>query len=148
MSPSPAPAQSYENHVRRIPCLYWAAAGALALNALWSLYLLFRMPSVGTALGCLTALALGVTLLYVRTNSLIVQNRVIRLEERLRLERLLPADLQPRIPELSLAQLVALRFAGDAELAELTRQALDGPITEKDEIKRRVKDWRADWLRV
>ena len=97
---------------------------------------------------CLTALALGVTLLYVRTNSLIVQNRVIRLEERLRLERLLPADLQPRIPELSLAQLVALRFASDAELADLTRQVLDGTITEKDEIKKRVKNWRADWLRV
>ena len=148
MSPSPAPAQSYENHVRRIPRLYWAAAGALALNALWSFYLLFRMPSVGTALGCLTALALGVTLLYVRTNSLVVQNRVIRLEERLRLERLLPADLQPRISELALAQLVALRFASDAELADLARQVLDGPITEKAEIKKRVKNWRADWLRV
>ena len=71
-----------------------------------------------------------------------------REDVRLRLERLLPEDLKPRIPELSISQLVALRFAGDAELAELTRQALDGPITDRDEIKKRVRSWRADWLRV
>lgn len=146
--PQPVAEQSYANHVRRIPALYWAASLAILADILWSLWLLVRMPSVGTAVGLATALALGITLGFARTNALTVQNRIIRLEERLRLERLLPEELKPRIGELSLSQLVALRFAGDAELAELTRQALDGPITDKDEIKKRVRSWRADWLRV
>jgi len=140
--------QSYANHVRRIPPLYWAAALAILADVLWALWLLIRVPSIGTAVGLATALALGITLGFARTNALTVQNRIIRLEERLRLERLLPEDLRARIGDLSLAQLVALRFASDAELAELTRQALDGPILGKDEIKKRVKSWRADWLRV
>ena len=146
--PQPVADQSYQNHVRRIPPLYWAVALAILADALWALWLLIRLPSIGTALGLATALALGGTLYFARINALTVQNRVIRLEERLRLERLLPDDLEPRIPELSPAQLVALRFASDAELADLTRQVLDGPITEKSEIKQRIKSWRADWLRV
>ena len=146
--PQPVPEQSYANHVRRIPALYWAASLAILADIVWSLWLLVRMPSVGSAIAFATAVALGITIYFARVNALTVQNRVIRLEERLRLERLLPEDLKPRIPELSISQLVALRFAGDAELAELTRQALDGPILGKDEIKKRVKSWRADWLRV
>jgi hypothetical protein len=146
--PQPVADQTYQNHVRRIPLLYWAVALAILADALWALWLLIRLPSIGTALGLATALALGGALYYARINALTVQNRVIRLEERLRLERLLPDDLKPRIPELSPAQLVALRFASDAELPDLTRQVLDGPITGKTEIKQRIKTWRADWLRV
>ena len=146
--PPPVVEQSYANHVRRVPLLYWAAALAILADLLWTLYLLYRLPSLGSALGTLTALALGVTLYYARVNAQIVQNRVIRLEERLRLERLLPDELRVRIGELSLSQLVALRFASDGELPELVRQVLDGPIPGRDAIKRRVKSWRADWLRV
>lgn len=146
--PQPVAEQSYANHVRRIPPLYWAAALAILADILWALWLLIRMPSIGTAVGLATALALGITLGFARTNSLRVQDRIIRLEERLRLERLLPEDLRARIAELTVSQLVALRFASDAELAELTRQALDGPIRDPDEIKKRVRSWRADWLRV
>jgi len=146
--PQPAAEQSYANHVRKIPPLYWIASGAILADLLWTLWLLVRMPSVGTAVGFATAVALGLTLYYARVNALTVQNRVIRLEERLRLERLLPEQLRPRIGELSVRQLVALRFASDAELPELARQALDGPIADPDEIKRKVRSWRADWLRV
>ena len=144
----PAAEQSYANHVRKIPPLYWAASAAIAADILWTLWLLVRMPSVGTAVGFATAVALGLTIYYARVNALTVQNRVIRLEERLRLERLLPEELRPRIAELSVRQLVALRFASDAELPDLARQALDGPIADPDEIKRKVRSWRADWLRV
>ncbi len=146
--PQPAAEQTYANHVRKIPPLYWAASLAILADLLWTLWLLVRMPSVGTAVGFATAVALGLTIYYARVNALTVQNRVIRLEERLRLERLLPEELRPRIAELSVRQLVALRFASDAELPELARQALDGPIADPDEIKRKVKSWRADWLRV
>ena len=146
--PQPAAEQTYANHVRKIPPLYWAASLAILADLLWTPWLLVRMPSVGTAVGFATAIALGLTIYYARVNALTVQNRVIRLEERLRLERLLPEELRPRIAELSVRQLVALRFASDAELPELARQALDGPIADPDEIKRKVKSWRADWLRV
>jgi len=146
--PQPAAEQTYANHVRKIPPLYWAASLAILADLLWTLWLLVRMPSVGTAIGFATAVALGLTIYYARVNALTVQNRVIRLEERLRLERLLPEELRPRIAEMSVRQLVALRFASDAELPELARQALDGPIADPDEIKRKVKSWRADWLRV
>lgn len=146
--PQPAAEQTYANHVRKIPPLYWAASLAILADLLWTLWLLVRMPSVGTAVGFATAVALGLTIYYARVNALTVQNRVIRLEERLRLERLLPEELRPRIAEMSVRQLVALRFASDAELPELARQALDGPIADPDEIKRKVKSWRADWLRV
>jgi hypothetical protein len=77
-----------------------------------------------------------------------VQDRVIRLEERLRLEKVLPADLQPRISELTTKQLVALRFASDEELPELVRRVLGGELTERNDIKRAVRSWRADHQRI
>ncbi len=77
-----------------------------------------------------------------------VQDRVIRLEMRLRLAGLLPADLQARIQELTVDQLVSLRFASDAELPGLTRKVLDDKITDRKSIKKLVKDWQADWMRA
>jgi len=140
--------QTYANHVRRLPPLYLATALLLAGNLVFTVAVWWTWTRTLTLIPIFVAIALIGTLWYVRVNALVVQNRIIRLEERLRLERLLPEDLRARIGDLSLAQLVALRFASDAELAELTRQALDGPILGKDEIKKRVKSWRADWLRV
>src|SRR5690606_32484761 len=77
----------------------------------------------------------------VRRYALIVQDRVIRLEMRLRLERMLPADLQPKIADLTLGQLVALRFASDAELPELTRKVLAENLQNRTAIKRQIKNW-------
>jgi hypothetical protein len=105
-------------------------------------------PSFITAWNLVVALALGGLAWYARINALVVQDRVIRLEERLRLERLLPDDLKPRIGELSVAQLAALRFAGDSELAGLVRQIVDENLSDRDTIKRRIRDWRPDHLRV
>ena len=73
---------------------------------------------------------------------------MIRLEERLRLANILPADLKARIGELSTGQLIALRFASDAEVTELTREVLAGDIQDKKAIKGKIKSWRADHLRV
>jgi hypothetical protein len=77
-----------------------------------------------------------------------MQDRIIRLEMRLRLERLLPPEQRADIAKLSLGQLVALRFASDAELPALAKDVVANRIEDRKEIKRRVKDWQADWLRV
>jgi len=77
-----------------------------------------------------------------------VEDRVIRLEERMRLEKLLPDDLKPRIPEFTSGQLVAMRFAGDAELPALARKVLTGNIKEGRAIKQMVQNWRPDFLRA
>lgn len=85
---------------------------------------------------------------YTRAFPIGVQDRVIRLEERLRMERLLPADLKPRIGDFSTDQLIALRFASDAELPDLARRVLEEDMTDRDAIKRAVKGWRPDHQRI
>lgn len=144
----PESSQSYENHVRRLPAPYLAVALAITLHVVLSAAQLVLQPSLRALWQLVVALALGGMVWILRTNSLRVQNRIIRLEERDRLRRLLPADLQPRIEELSLGQLVALRFASDAELPELARAVLAEGLTDRDAIKRRVRSWRADHLRI
>ena len=93
-------------------------------------------------------MALGLLAWYLRTFPLKAQDRIIRLEETLRLERLLPADLKPRIGDLRPGQLIALRFASDEELPDLTRAVLAGEVTGSDEIKKRARNWRADHFRM
>lgn len=140
--------QTYANHVRRVPLIYWAGALALVAQIGVSVYALWIGRWIPGALGLLSAAGAGVALYYARTNALVVQTRLVCLEERLRLERLLPADLRARLPELSADQLVATRFASDGEVAELVRAVLDERLARRKEIKRRVRDWRADWHRV
>ena len=77
-----------------------------------------------------------------------VQDRVIRLEMQLRLERLLSAEMRARIPEFTIGQLVSLRFASDAELPALARKVLDEKLEKRAEIKKLVTDWQADNLRA
>ncbi|MEO8197799.1 MAG: DUF6526 family protein [Thermoanaerobaculia bacterium] len=140
--------QNFANHTQNLPPLYMAAFLVLAANLLWSLWTLIRFPTFTTALAVLTAFAILVVGLYARTNAQIVQNRLIRLEERLRLANILPADLKARIGELSTGQLIALRFASDGEVTELVREVLAGDIQDKKVIKAKIRSWRADFLRV
>lgn len=145
--------QSYSNHAKIVPGFHYATFGILGVNFLWSLYRLFRpwtpeMPLFDRLLGVLLAGALLALALYARLFALRVQDRVIRNEMVARLESVLPPDLRPRIGELRWGQLIALRFAGDEELPELTRQVLEGRLTKGDEIKRAVRSWRADHLRA
>jgi hypothetical protein len=93
------------------------------------------------------ALALLAIYFYMRVFALTVQDRVIRLEMRLRLKQILPEDLRERIGELTPSQLIGLRFASDAEMAELVREVLTNNIQEREVIKRKVRDWQADHLR-
>jgi hypothetical protein len=144
--------QSYARHRKYVPGYHYFTLGILTINVLWSLYRLFRglpdVPLFDRLLAVTVALALLALAWYARGFPLRAQDRVIRLEETLRLERLLPPDLRSRIGELRTGQLLALRFAGDEELPELTRTVLDRGITDRDEIKKMVRHWRADYLRM
>jgi len=106
---------------------------------------------VGTASGTLAILLLAVGLAflvyYVRVFPLGVQDRVIRLEERLRLQRLCP-DLGPRLERLTRGQLIALRFASDAELPELSRKVLADQVRDRTAIKKMIRNWTPDYHRV
>ena len=83
-----------------------------------------------------------------RIMALTVQDRVIRLEMRVRMQQVLPADLRPRIGEFTVGQLVSLRFASDAELPELSRKVLQDKLTDRKAIKQLVRDWEPDFLRA
>jgi hypothetical protein len=141
-------AQTYKNHTRQLPALLLFVFLVLLLNLINQIRHLWVAPSLGAAFGALVAFAVLCIPFTARQMALTVQDRVIRVEMRQRLMGVLPADLQPRIGELTRQQLVALRFACDAELPGLVREVLDGRLKTSKEIKLRVKDWQADWLRA
>ena len=141
-------AQSFEHHARIVPGFHIITFGILVLNFLFSIIHAYRHFSIGAVVAVALAIALVLLSFYARIFALTVQDRVIRLEERLRMERLLPADLKPRIAEFTVAQLVGLRFASDAELPELARKVLDEKIGERKAIKQMVKNWRPDFERA
>ncbi len=144
---SDAAHQSYENHARYVPAYHFVLFAILLVNLIWSVVLLARAPSFGTTVGLLLAAGLVLIAWYLRAFATTVQDRVIRLEETLRYQRLLPPELQARARELSVRQIIALRFAADAELPALVRRALDERLGGRA-IKQAVKDWRADHLRA
>ena len=140
--------QTMENHTRIVPAYHMGAFPLLAINLLWSGYQLVRNFSADAVVALLLAVALLLIFFHARIFTLTVQDRVIRLEMRLRLEKLLPADLQPRIPEFTVSQLVALRFASDEELPGLARRTLTENITDRKTIKRMIQKWNPDYLRA
>ena len=141
--------QTFQNHTRIVPLYHQFVFFVFVINLGWTIYRLVKdVFSWGAIVNVLVAMALLVVFFYVRIFALTVQDRVIRLEMRLRLTGLLPADLRPRIPEFTVAQLVALRFASDAELPALARKVLDEKLTDRKAIKQLIKDWQADYLRA
>ncbi len=140
--------QTFATHVRRPPALYLVGTTVLVINALYAAWLLVRNPGGGTLWQLVLAAALVMVALAVRSHSTRVQDRIIRLEERIRLSRILPDDLRDKVNDLTPAQMVALRFASDEEVPDLARRALAGEFQKSVEIKRQVKDWRGDYFRV
>lgn len=140
--------QSFENHTRLVPGFHYITFGILAVNLIGSLVRVVRAFSAENCLSVAVAVALLLLFFYARIFALTVQDRVIRLEERLRMEQLLLPDLKPRIREFTVAQFVALRFASDEQLPELTRKVLDEKIADRKAIKRLVKSWRPDFQRA
>ena len=140
--------QGPSNHARYVTGYHFVLSAILLVVLGWQVTVLAKRRGVPTAIGLALAVGLILMFWYMRVFAVTVQDRVIRLEERLRMEALLPADLKPRIPEFSPQQLVALRFASDAELPALARRVLDEKLTDQKEIKRLIKEWRADHLRA
>jgi hypothetical protein len=139
--------QSFKNHARMDPAFHgFLAPGALLLLG-FAIYGLIRQPDGWAALRCFGVVWAIVLMFKVRLYSLKVQDRVIRLEEHLRLAQLLPDATRTRIAELSERQLIALRFASDAELPGLVQKTLDGKWDSK-QIKQSIQTWRPDHFRV
>jgi uncharacterized protein DUF6526 len=141
--------QNFANHTKIFPPFHFFVVPVLFVNLGVQLYWMKAFWFSYTGIfGVLMALALIVGFFSARLFALSVQDRVIRLEERLRYQRLLPADLQERIDEFTVAQLVSLRFASDAELPTLARKVLDEKLNERKAIKQLVKNWKPDYLRA
>lgn len=141
-------AQSYANHARRPPLLYLAGCFLSTAATVGVGTLLVVDFSAGTLALFVVAACSAMGLLFGRRFATGVQDRVIRLEERLRLERILPDELKGEIGRLTTDQLIALRFASDAELPGLVRRVLAGELTDRRSIKLAVEDWRPDHQRV
>ena len=140
--------QSYQKHARWLPGFHFFVIPVLLINLINEIRHVVMEPTRHFAWQVIFAAALLGAAFLSRVQALTVQDRVIRLEMRLRLRGVLPPDLQPRINELTYRQLVAMRFASDAELTELVREVLEGKLATSKEIKERVKNWQADWLRA
>jgi Family of unknown function (DUF6526) len=139
--------QSLANHKRRHAPFHFFVIPVFITNAILAIMYLIRHPSLAAAWMVVLSLALLMLGFLTRINALKVQDRLIRLEERLRLEALLPEPLRIRIPELTEYQLVALRFASDAEIPELVEGTLRENLKGKD-IRKRIRNWRPDYFRV
>lgn len=139
--------QSYENHRRLDPVYHFVISGIFLAFFIMALVGLIRTPSIDRFWQLL--LAIGLILLFgkVRSYALHNQDRLIRLEETLRMERLLPEALRPRIQELKPGQMVSLRFASDEELPALVEQTLTESL-DREAIKKRIQSWRADTFRI
>src|SRR5207249_899193 len=118
--------QTYKNHARFLPPFHYFVIPVLLVNALIAIRTVWVAPGWSTAWALVVAVALLTLAFLARIMALTVQNRVIRLEMRLRLQQCLPQDLRSRINDLTPRQLIALRFASDAELADLVREVLAG----------------------
>ena len=140
--------QTFENHVRTVPAYHIVLFGILIINFIWAAYQAVRFFSVAAVIGLLLAIGLVILSFCARNFALRVQDRVIRLEMWLRMEKLLPADLRGRIPEFTVEQLVALRFASDEELPELARKVLGENIADRKTIKKMIQHWKPDYLRA
>jgi len=140
--------QSFKKHAKFVPAFHFFALPIVVTDAVWLTSRALTSPSWGTVITALTVWALVAMFFLARSFALTVQDRVIRLEMRLRLREVLPADLHPRIPEFTRDQLVALRFAGDRELPALARRVLDERLHDRKAIKALITDWQPDHLRA
>lgn len=144
----PQPDQSFENHAKMVPAFHYVATPVFLVVFVWFAYRTatdFSLDRLFFQLFLVYVLLVGA---FARLFPLGVQDRVIRLEERLRLERLLDDDLRARIPEFTTPQLIALRFASDDEVGDLARRVLGNEFADTKAIKRAVKRWRADHQRI
>jgi hypothetical protein len=139
--------QSLKNHTRLDPAFHFFLAPLAMFFVIGAIVRLVRNPAPESGLHVVFAIWALVAVFLIRTYALKLQDRLIRLEERVRLKDLLPPSLQGRIGELTEDQLVGLRFASDGEVAGLTQKTLDGKWGRK-QIKEAIQVWRPDLRRV
>jgi hypothetical protein len=146
--------QTFANHTRWDPLFHFFVIPIFAIGLIMTVIHFFAhitesdlREHVHAFLLILLALAFLILAFKVRLYALKVQDRIIRLEEQLRMMRLLPEPLRARIPELTEGQLCGLRFASDAELPKLVERALNEKLSRTD-IKKSIQNWRPDYWRV
>src|SRR6185436_17496064 len=144
----PEQSQSFERHAKYVPMYHFVALPILIINFCWTVFRLIVGPGIDSAMAVLVALALMLTAFYARAFALRVQDRVIRLEMRQRLAALLPKEQHSAIAALSPRQCVAMRFASDTELPELVAAVVKGDIREGKAIKKLIKSWTVDDVRI
>ena|SRR6478672_9223145 len=140
--------QTRASHRRFIPLWHFFVLPVLIANVIIAGIRFYRVPNFGTGWSIVVAIALVLGIYLSRSMPLRAQDRVIRLEERLRFEKILPADLRGRVGDLTPEQMIGLRFAPDDEVTELTRRALNGELKTRSDIKREIRNWRPDHFRV
>lgn len=143
----PVKPQTLENHTRYVPLYHVVLTAMLVLYLAWTIRHVILLRSPQHWVDLMMALAWVIFWVYVRRFPITVQDRIIRLEETLRLQRLAP-DLAARAAEFTPEQWIGLRFAGDEELPALARRVLDEKVLTRGAIKRLVRHWRPDYLRV
>lgn len=140
--------QNYQNHTRYFPLVHFVVFPLLAINLIYQSVRLYQEPNWDRGMFVLLSLVFPMMTIAARMQALRAQDRLIRLEETLRYERLLPEDVAKAAAELPLGQVIALRFCSDEELADLIVRTGAGEFTKNKEIKLAVKNWRADPHRV
>jgi hypothetical protein len=145
----PVAPQDFKNHRRFDPAWHYVGVIIVAAGFIASIIHAIRHPD-GYWNWVFAVYTLGVMLCVARARAqtLLVQDRVIRLEMRLRLKEILPPALAARINELTVRQIVGLRFASDAELPGLVERCLNGQLANGEAVKKEIKNWQADWLRA
>jgi hypothetical protein len=140
--------QNFANHRRWHPPFHFFVLPVMLINFVWSVLEFVKAPGRNSGWWVVVSLALAMLTVFVRTNSLKVQDRIIRLEERLRYQQLLSPELAQQAAALPVAQMCALRFADNSELEELVNAVATGKLTDSGNIKQAIKNWRADTFRV
>ena len=140
--------QNFANHTRWHPPFHFFVLPVMLINFIWSIVQCVMSPGWNAGWWIVVSLALLMLTFFVRTHSLKVQDRIIRLEEKLRYQQLLSPALVQQTGELTIPQTVALRFAGDDELEELVGATIAGKFAKPKDIKQAIKNWRADTFRV
>jgi hypothetical protein len=140
--------QNYDHHVRYHAPFHFVALPILTINLIWAITKLVKSLTFDNLDQLLLAVGLIVITFLIRIYALKAQDRVIRLEEFLRFQRILPPEQAERAMKMAPRQIIALRFAPDEELSALVAQIGAGALSKPDEIKRTIKNWRPDYHRI
>ena len=142
------PPQNYANHARFDPPFHFFVMPVMVINFFWAVVVFVKAPNANSGWWIVVSLALVLLSFFARNYSLVVQDRIIRLEEKLRFQQVLSPGLQQQCSTLTAGQIIALRFAPDEELEELVSAVVAGKLTKPADIKQAIKNWRSDTFRV